>query len=72
MTTEKATKNTVSVTQIKNCARCGEDHDLVEFSKFKKPIPEHVSVRKMKMWTHWAMCPKTNEPILLLVKSEVK
>jgi len=40
---------------VKTCARCGEDH-IITFRRFKNPIDR---------FTHWALCPNTNEPILL-------
>jgi hypothetical protein len=43
-------------TDIKYCARCGEDHGGLQFVRFKHPCGE---------FTHWAMCPKMQEPILL-------
>lgn len=39
-----------------NCARCGRNHDRVEFKKFQVPCAS---------WTHWGFCPNTGEPILL-------
>jgi hypothetical protein len=47
---------------IKNCARCGEDHELLDFKLLSNPIAE---------WTHFSICPKTDEPILLeIVETE--
>jgi len=42
---------------VKNCARCGGDHEKVAFQKFNFP-PDDL--------THWGMCPDTGEPILML------
>jgi hypothetical protein len=41
---------------LTNCARCGRNHERVEFRKFKVPCAD---------WTHWGFCPNTGEPILL-------
>lgn len=41
---------------INNCARCGGNHHKVYFREFYRPHNE---------WTHWGLCPKTNEPIML-------
>jgi hypothetical protein len=43
-----------------SCARCGQDHE-VEFKKFQRPIEDSDST----VWTHWGICPNTDEPILL-------
>lgn len=40
---------------VKHCALCGQDHDQLPFQAFGRPCGE---------WTHWAMCPVANEPIL--------
>jgi hypothetical protein len=41
---------------VKDCARCQEDHLNLEFSKLRIPS---------NSWTHWASCPNTMEPIML-------
>lgn len=41
---------------VRGCARCNEDHEQLVFLKLGQPCQE---------WTHWAVCPTTNEPILL-------
>lgn len=43
---------------IRGCARCGEEHDLLEFKKLQRPVG-HL--------THWALCPTTGEPVLLKI-----
>jgi hypothetical protein len=57
----EATDNTVTITPdtyfIKNCARCGEDH-YVTFKKLINPSDE---------WNYWALCPNTNEPIMMQI-----
>jgi hypothetical protein len=45
-------------TDVKNCARCGGNHDQLLFCKFQQAPPDH---------THWASCPATDEPILLKI-----
>jgi hypothetical protein len=45
-----------TTTTIYGCVRCGEDHEGIEPKRFKNPCGE---------WTHWTMCPVTNEPILI-------
>ena len=45
-------------TDVKCCARCGEDHQKVVFTKLSRPHPRH---------THWAPCPKNKEPIMMRV-----
>lgn len=42
---------------IKNCARCRKNHRKVEFvSLHKESRPD---------FTHWGMCPKLGEPLLM-------
>jgi len=48
-------------TSLKHCARCGGNHKELIFHKFT--IPAHD-------YTHWCMCPKLNEPILLIMTDE--
>lgn len=44
---------------VKNCPRCGEDHEDVEFDRFgDKPVAN---------FTHFGKCPTTDEPILIRV-----
>lgn len=51
------------IVKVNNCARCSENHDLnfIEFSK--NPIEDSDGT----IWNYWAICPNTNEPILLKV-----
>lgn len=45
---------------LHGCARCdGEGHDNITFVPFTQKVDEK--------YTHWAMCPTLNEPILLTV-----
>jgi hypothetical protein len=46
-------------TRVLNCARCGEDHWLVEFNAFVRPPADA---------THWGTCPTTKDPILLVMR----
>jgi hypothetical protein len=45
-------------TKVRGCARCGGDHRAVLFKPFR---------RACDPFTHWAACPRTGEPILLLI-----
>ena len=50
------------------CARCGPDtphpSDSLEFHAFTNaPIEDTDGT----VWTHWALCPITGEPVLLKV-----
>lgn len=49
-------------TSVKSCARCGHDHNEVEFQALRAPITADSGDAE---WTHWAPCPVTGEPILL-------
>lgn len=46
---------------VGSCARCGEDHQHVLFTKFTSPPDEEV--------THFGSCPKLGEPILMIVSN---
>lgn len=49
-------------TDVHSCARCGADHENVEFVPFAHhPIEDSDGTK----WQYWAMCPFHNEPILL-------
>ena len=51
---------------VKSCARCGEDHDDLEFSEFTNP-PRFAETT----YTHYATCPtRFSEPILLAIVEE--
>lgn len=47
-------------TNIVSCARCEKDHE-VEVKEFTNPPPNY---------THWALCPNLQEPILIKVVEE--
>jgi hypothetical protein len=59
---ERITRRTITTT-VSNCARCGGTHEHLNFRKLSgEPIGEY---------THWAMCPKTGEPIALLITMQM-
>lgn len=58
----KRMKATEFFTSIINCARCKGAHEKLEFKKFRNPIEVETHV-----FTHWALCPTTEEPIVLEV-----
>lgn len=43
------------------CARCGQDHSSLSFTVFKEPVAP---------FTHFALCPYNQQPILLRVLGE--
>ena len=43
---------------VKRCARCGKNHDALEFNRFRRP-PTGFE------W--WAPCPTNGEPILMTI-----
>lgn len=56
-------------TNIISCARCGENHENLEISKLTNPIEiDGVNGHKIN---YWAVCPKLNEPIIIMVIEEV-
>jgi len=52
-------KSTSIYVDVKNCARCDQDHVSLMFTKFTNPIDD---------WTHFSICPYNKEPILLKVE----
>jgi hypothetical protein len=51
---------------IKNCARCLGKHKLTFVPLKGEPIEG-----KDGNYTHWAMCPLTEQPIVLMVLGQV-
>lgn len=48
------------VTTVIGCARCGNDHEAIEFKRFEIPIKDDDG-----LWEYWALCPVSGDPILL-------
>lgn len=46
---------------IRRCARCGYNHEGVEFKRFHIPIMDGYD----KQWHYWGTCPTNGDPILL-------
>jgi hypothetical protein len=46
---------------IDGCARCGQEHRNIEAKQFEDP-PKIGGVT----FTHWVMCPNSQDPILLV------
>lgn len=55
----------VEVRHIENCARCGENHDKIWFSRLTRPMLCDGLVNN-----YWAICPVTREPIIMAMQSE--
>ena len=53
--------NTAIVKGIKNCSRCGGDHDELIAKRFVRPIV----VGDGEEYTHWVTCPTNGDPILV-------
>lgn len=43
-------------TDIAGCARCGQNHAVLQFKRLERPIGD---------LTFWASCPTNGEPVLL-------
>lgn len=56
----------VAIKHIENCARCGETHENIWFSKFTRPIIDDCGV----ISNYWAICPVTREPIVMAMARE--
>jgi len=46
---------------IKDCARCGNDHEGLIFKRFVRPIYDKDGT----IWHYWTLCPETDEPLLM-------
>lgn len=55
-------------TAIQSCARCGEDHDGLTFVPFQRPPMQDDESGPFA--THWARCPTTGDPILVICAPE--
>ena len=49
--------NTHTQSKLKKCARCGRNHKNLVFKRLTRSQGE---------WTHWAMCPRNKQPIMLM------
>ena len=54
----------LSVNVVK-CARCGQDHPELQFHKI---MGSQITCEGL-IFTHWAQCPTTIDPILLRVET---
>lgn len=54
------------MTDVLNCARCREDHQMMEFRRFQRPIIDSDNT----VWNFWGSCPTTKEPVLLRIEEE--
>lgn len=48
---------------VSGCARCGGNHEDLVAKPFTKPVYDNEHLLSA---THFAMCPTTEEPILVL------
>lgn len=56
------TKPFYTISKLHGCARCGGEHDNIEFKAFSRP-----SVLKGIRVVGWAPCPLNGEPIFISV-----
>jgi hypothetical protein len=54
-------------TDILGCARCGQDHMILEFKKFKI-LP--IIIEKV-IYDYWGFCPMTGDPIIMSVNFDL-
>jgi len=47
-------------TGVGRCARCGEDHEAIQWFRITRPIEDTDGT----VWDEWGACPTTGEPIL--------
>lgn len=56
----------IRVKGIRNCARCGCEHGPLTFRLLGAPM----SRKGVVTHTHWAPCPTTGEPILMIQEAD--
>lgn len=61
-----STDNLKTLDRMENCARCGESHLKLPMFRFGRPV-----VAGTTTFTHWCLCPKTKEPVVLKVDKEL-
>jgi hypothetical protein len=49
------------VTDLANCPRCGGAHPALAWRRMLRPLARGTGL----IWAHAALCPTTDEPILL-------
>lgn len=54
----------VTISAFENCNRCGGEHEDLNFQRMEPPLDISGI-----MFTHWAICPTNNTPILLRVET---
>ena len=60
----KSGRENMIVTDIRGCARCGQNHRKLTFTPLTHPI------EAVEAWTHWCPCPTNGEPILLTITAK--
>lgn len=53
---------TETVKRLTGCARCGGEHENIEFKPLTMPCEPDQDGTQI---THWAPCPTNGEPILM-------
>lgn len=56
--------NHVVISIFESCVRCGDTHEDLDFERLDPPM----DVGGVE-FTHWALCPTNNTPILLKVET---
>lgn len=58
------TSDSALIAVIHNCARCGGNHNDVQWKRLTRPIVDNDVVVGRIEWTHWLPCPTNGEPVL--------
>ena len=63
----------IEIAKLVGCARCGGHHEGLTAKPFEMPM-DWMSTEKNDRYrfTHWTMCPVTNEPILVTSEGNYK
>lgn len=60
------TKTEIKEVDVRRCARCGEDHQGLPFVEFHQAMTLEIG-RRSRVYSHWAQCPTTKDPIVMRV-----
>lgn len=61
------------IKSIKNCARCGQNHENIEIEEFERPVYQYGnsllidSLAHTLLYNYWGVCPENKQPILVKV-----
>ncbi len=55
----------MKIKKLIGCARCGNEHENLKFIKLKRAVLSWNGLVKETIFTHYCLCPKNGQPIML-------